>query len=288
MDLTKIKDEELDKMLFAEDKVVYLREMTFKTSGDRFSTGFKLFDDALDGGVKDGDLIIISGRSGEGKTTFAQTLTYHFCQKGIPCLWFSYEVALKEVDKKFRAMGMEQFYEVAVPERNASGKIEWLKEKIKEGWVKYATKVVFIDHIDFLVPNDCRSADNEQATLKRIATELKQLAIELEIVIITMAHIKKIDQNKDPELYDIGYSAGIFQLADLVFMISREREKQVRGMGRIENEGITYTNNTIVKICKNRQTGILNYLRLIYANNKFCEISQRVEDIRENDAWTNK
>jgi len=288
MDIDKLDNSTLDKMLFAEDEVVLLREMTFKASGDRFSTGFQSFDEALDGGVKDGDLIIISGKSGEGKTTFAQTMTYHFCKKGIPCLWFSYEVSLKEVDKKFRLMGMESFYEVAVPEKNTSGKIEWLTEKIKESWAKYATKIVFIDHIDFLVPKDCRTSDNEQATLKRIATELKQLAIDLEIVIITMAHVKKIDQNKEPELYDIGYSAGIFQLADLVFMISREKIDNHRKFGQEENEGITYTNNTIVKIVKNRMTGILKFLKLIYGNYKFNELSPRTEDVLRASAWTNK
>jgi replicative DNA helicase len=284
MEIEKITDNDLDKILFTEDKVVYLREMEFKTSGDRFSTGFKPFDNALDGGVKDGDLVIISGRSGEGKTTFAQTLTYHFCKRAIPCLWFSYEVSLKEVDKKFRAMGMNDFYEVVVPEKNTSGKIEWITEKIKESWVKYATKIVFIDHIDFLVPRDCRSSDNEQATLKRIATELKQLAIDLEIVIITMAHIKKIDQNKDPDLYDIGYSAGIFQLADTVFMISRERQKKNYSL----DSGVSYTNNTIVKICKNRQTGTLNYLRLNYDNGKFNEISGRTDEPETQFSWEDK
>jgi replicative DNA helicase len=286
MDIEKLSEQELDNFLNCDDKVILLREMTFKKSGDRFSTGFKNLDDALDGGVKEGDLIIISGRSGAGKTTWAQTLTYHFCKKGIPCLWFSYEVALQEVDRKFKAMGIEQFYEVAVPEKNTSGKIDWLTEKIKEGWAKFATKIVFIDHIDFLVPKDCRSSDNEQTILKRIATELKSLALDLEITIVCMAHVKKVDSNKDLDIYDIGYSAGIFQLADLVFMADREKIQEKKGFGRTEkNEGETYTNNTIIKIAKNRQTGILKYLRLTYANGKLCEL----DTIHENqDTYFNK
>jgi replicative DNA helicase len=288
MNVENLSDSELDHILDCDDQVIYLREMTFKKGGDRFSTGFQSFDDALDGGVKEGDLIIVSGRSGAGKTTWAQTMTYHFCKNGIPCLWFSYEVSLSEVDKKFRAMGIEQFYEVAVPEKNTSGKIEWIIEKIKEGWAKYATKIVFIDHIDFLVPKDCRTSDNEQATLKRIATELKQLALELNITIITMAHVKKVDSSKDLDLYDIGYSAGIFQLADLVFMVDREKIFGKKRFGQTMNEGDTFTNNTIVKICKNRQTGIMRYLRLTYANGKLSELSNRIDDIAEASSWTNK
>lgn len=278
MNIENLTDKELDHFLDCDDKVIYLREMSFKSSGERFSTGFKVFDEALDGGIKEGDLIVISGRSGEGKTTLAQTLTYNFCKRGIPCLWFSYEVTLKEVDKKFRSMGIDDFYEVAVPEKNTSGKIEWIKEKIKEGWAKFMTKIVIIDHIDFLIPSDCRTGDNEQASLKRIATELKQLALELGISVICMAHVKKVDEHKDLSLYDIGYSAGIFQLADTVFMVSRERNKK-NSYSLDESE--PFSNNTIVKIVKNRQTGCLKNLKLVYANGKYNELSNRTDELPE-------
>jgi replicative DNA helicase len=261
-----------------DDKIILLREAKINPDGDKYQTGFATLNESLRGGVKNGDLVIISGRSGHGKTTWAQTLTYNFCREGIPCLWFSYEVSLKELDRKFREMKMEPYYEVTVPKKNTTGKIDWITEKIRESWVKFGTKIIFIDHIDFLVPKECRTSDNEQTTLKRITTELKQLAIELEVVIVTMAHIKKIEEGKDPGLYDIGYSAGIFQLADLVFMVDRERIKR-RGLNA--NEGDLFTNNTIIKIVKNRETGILKFLKVNYANGRFCEIKPEPVPVKD-------
>ena len=278
MDIENLTDGDLEAFLNCEDKVVLLKDIKVGQASDKFSLGFRVFDEALNKGVKEGDLIIISGRSGEGKTTFAQTLTYNFCKTGVPCLWFSYEVSLRELNRKFEEMEIKDFYEVAVPEKNTTGEIEWVSAKIKEGWARYATKIVFIDHIDYLVPKNCRSSDNEQQNLKRIATELKELAINLKIVIITMAHVKKIDNKKEPELYDIGYSAGIFQLADLVFMVSREKIPR-RAIN--ENEGDLFTQNSIVKIVKNRETGILKFIKLRYTNGKLLETDNTKRDFND-------
>jgi len=274
MNIDNFTDAELDRFLNCGDKVVLLKDIEFKPASEKYPLGFKVFDDALAKGLKPGDLVVISGRSGEGKTTWAQTLTHNFCRNGIPCLWFSYEVSLQELDRKFREMSIAPFYFVAVPEKNTSGHIDWLTEKIKESWAKYATKIIFIDHLDFLVPKSCRTGDNEQTILKRITTELKRLAVELEIVIITMAHIKKIEEGKEAGLYDIGYSAGVFQLADLVFMVGRER-LGTAGMKERGDSGDIFTNYTFVKILKNRETGVLKFLKLQYANGKFFDIDTR-------------
>ena len=172
-------------------------------------------------------------------------------------------------------MGMANFYHTFVPEKNTSGKIEWIKEKIKEGWIKYATKVIFIDHIDFLTPSSVKTSDNEQIALKRIAIELKQLALELEVTIVVMAHIKKIDDNREPRLHDIGYSAGIFQLADYVFMIYREK---ITNSGLVSTEGDMATNNTFIRILKNRETGDLKYIKATYSQGRFIQLTKGYEE----------
>ena len=43
-----------------------------------------------------GELISISGVRKSGKTLLSQTLTSHFAEKDIRCLWFSYEVTDRE------------------------------------------------------------------------------------------------------------------------------------------------------------------------------------------------
>lgn len=271
----KIKDLKMEDFNFIQDDPVILLKDAIdlkKQNCERYKTGFNIFDKAMNGGFKDGDLAIISGVSGEGKTSIAQTLTYNFCKNALSCLWFSYEVSLEHLDTKFKRMGIENFYNIYTPKKNTTGKLAWLKSKIKEGWIKYATKIVFVDHIDFLTPSDVRTSDNETIALKKIATELKSIAIELGITIICMAHLKKLPDGKEPDMQDIGYSAGVFQLADYVFIIMREKIKQKSKYG-IEKIGEdVYTNNSILKCVKNRETGINKILKLQYQNEKFTEI----------------
>ena len=265
-----------------EDKVLPLSDIANKNPdrGDRFSTGFNIFDKAMSGGFKDGDLVVISGISGEGKTTVAQTLTYNLCLRNIPCLWFTYEVTHKELDKKFKEMNIKDFYYVYSPAKNTTGKIEWIKEKIKESWIKYNTKVVFIDHLDFLTPSTVKTLDSETQALKRITTELKELAIELNIIIVLMAHLKKLENNKEPEMQDIANSAGIFQLADYVFMVFRERNKQYKSF-RSNNTEDVFTNNSILKLVKNRQTGQLKFLKIIFSNGRFMQLEEKQQEAYE-------
>jgi len=262
-----------------DDKIQLISDLIDKNkpAGDKFGCGFDLFNKAMDGGFKEGDLVVISGISGQGKTSLAQTMTYHLCKNAVPCLWFSYEVSLEHLNNKFLKMGIEDFYQAYAPKKNTTGKLEWIKDKIKEGWIKFATKVIFIDHIDFLTPTDIKDRDNETIALKKIAIELKSLAIELNVVIVVMAHLKKLPEGKEPDMQDIGYSAGIFQLADYVLIIYREKEKK----GRFDIDD-TYTNNSKIKIAKNRQTGQLKFLQVNYVNEKFIETTKKYENQYEN------
>lgn len=120
MDKNKITLEDIEQIDdLADDKIVLLSEVVKKNDKKfpRLTTGFLELDRVMNGGFKNGDLVIISGVSGEGKTTFAQTLTHNLCLFNIPVCWFSYEVSLEHLDNKFREMGIESFYKVYVPEK---------------------------------------------------------------------------------------------------------------------------------------------------------------------------
>jgi replicative DNA helicase len=145
-----------------------------------------------------------------------------------------------------------------------------VKYKIKESSIKHATKVVFIDHLDFLIPSNLKTSDNQAIMMKNIAAELKTLAIDLGVVIVTMAHLKKLPNDKEPDLQDIGYSAGIFQLADYVVMVYREKNSQYKSFGG-DNTGEVYTNNSIIKYVKNRESGQLKYVKCKYQSGRFVE-----------------
>lgn len=265
----KKKDDEIISLYSYDDDVIPIKDAVKKdTSEDRFKISLDSLNEAFDGGFKSGDLVIISGASGMGKTTFSQTLVYDFCKQSIPCLYFSYECSVEHLNKKFLKMGIDEFYYAYTPRRNTSGEIGWIKEKIKEAVEKYSVKAIFIDHIDFLVPTNIKTSDNERIILKNITQELKGLAIELDIFIVLMAHIRNVHEKKDLDMHDIGYSAGIFQLADYVIMVQQTETKKDFGV----SSGDLTNNERIIKIVKNRETGLLRFQKVAFNNNRYMPI----------------
>jgi len=240
-----------------EEEVLPIKDLVNEEDlkADAYSTGFKEIDFALKGGFRGGDLVIISGLSGHGKTLTAMSMTFYLCQQSIPCLWFSYEVSLLRLHEKFKQMDIGNEYALTLaPKKNTSGQIEWIKKKIEETDFRYGLKVVFIDHIDFLVPRNVKTSDNQAVVLKQITTELKELAIEMNIIIVLMAHLKKLPRGvEEAEMNDIGSSAGIFQLADYVFLINRLRKEDDDSFDT--NNVDIYSNESKIKLVKNRLTG---------------------------------
>ncbi len=110
----------------SDNKVMLIKdiaEMAKYKQGDMYSTGIDIFDEALGGGVEDGDLIIISGLSGFGKTTFAQTLAVNFAEQGLPVIFFSYEVMVHHLWSKFKEMNIRDDLIIYSVERHTTGNV---------------------------------------------------------------------------------------------------------------------------------------------------------------------
>jgi len=234
----------------------------------KYPTGLTVIDEAMEGGVAEGDLVIITGTSGHGKTTVSQTITCNLVKKMIPVLWFSYEVTLDALNTKFKTMGVGSEYPIYAPKKLANGNVDWIRYKIMQGLEKFDTKVVVIDHLDFLTSSKNKSQENEALAFKKITTELKNISRDLKITIIAMAHLKKLPDDKEPDMQDIGYSAGIFQLADYVLIINRVRNQQ---SGNMFAQGEVFSKLSRLKIVKNRLNGRCPYSTLEMINDKFEE-----------------
>jgi replicative DNA helicase len=241
------------------------------------STGLPVFDDALLGGVRQGDLIVVSGISGHGKTSFAQTLTYNLAHQSVPCLWFSYEVNLSHIQRKFDNMSGDKIavrtLPIFAPTKTTSGRVDWIADKIRQGVKEEGIKCVFIDHLDFLVPTTVKTSENESLHLKRIVMELKSIAQQEGVCIFLMAHVKKVSD--EPEMSDIANSASIFQNADVVFIVFRIAKEQSK---LVESSGDLFTNATKIKMVKNRVTGQSKFIRCEMVNDQLIEIVD-IDDI---------
>lgn len=245
------------------------------TDFEFYSTGFEVLDKAMKGGFRAGDLIVLSGKAGYGKTLMAQTLTFAQAERGIPSLWFTYELTPQEVWERFTEMGANETMITYAPLRLLSGKPSWIAEKIIEGVEKRGAKFAFIDHLGYLQPDDPNKDDLASMRLASICRALKRLAIDRNIVIVLMVHVRKspMFKKEDVDLDDLAYSAGIGQEADHVMILTKVDGK------------------TMVKLVKNRRTGKLESFLVDKINGMFVPLkdshleSPTFRPSRQRDDW---
>lgn len=263
-------DIKLAKLRKEKEKLQYKDEYGKYDGEDRVVNSYTLFDyykkigenpnihksgitslDKLITGFEQGEMCVISGITGNGKTLFAKTLTYHLSLNDINCLWFTYEEQPKTFLRRFHEDFMPVFF---LPNKHLNTTLSWIEERIIESKVKYSCKVVFIDHLHFLIP--LQESRNTSLLIGGIMRELKKIALKHEIVLFILAHTHKIKQEETPDLSNLRDSSFIAQEADKVIIIRRKGKKT---KGEIE-----FTNESTVYILKNRMTGVLGKYQMFY------------------------
>ena len=246
-----------------EDRVVKSTDIKniLQSQKNPFSFRSKIptLDDWIDG-FEAGELVIISGLTGQGKSTLCQTFSFNFFTQDIASLWFSYELTYRQF---LRKLSDELF--VYMPLVLKGKNINWLRDRIQESKLKYGVRVVFIDHLHYLI--DMAKIKNPSLEIGSIVRNLKLIAVELNMTIFLIAHSTKTMFAEEPELDSIRDSSLIPQESDIVLIIWRLME---------ENKKI-FTEFNRVKVAKSRRTGVmgksvkLNYRDKIYweqANDK--------------------
>jgi len=233
-----------DRVISSYQLQKYYDRLGFKP--ERFYCGMPNLD-YITGGWEESEVCVVSGVTGNGKTLFCKTLTRYFPLAGHDCLWFTYEEIPRLFISRFQELPI--FY---LPKKNLSHKLEWIEKRIIESKVKYKTKIVFIDHLHFLVP--LKAYINQSILIGSIMREIKKIAIRHRIIIFVVAHTAKIKQDEHPDLANIRDSSFIAQESDKVFYIRR--------CGESENGEIRFNEKTNVYILKNRLNGNVNTLKM--------------------------
>lgn len=212
------------------------------------STGFYALDSAIRGFGK-GELVIIAARPGMGKSSLMLSLAANLVKNDVPVYFLSLEVArdqcaetiacqeanvnLSRLRTRFISNeNQKQLRQVGVDGRNwpltiddtTTDKLAQLRSKLRRFKNKLDIRVVFVDYLQLMRPDDKRNANREQ-DVSSLSRGLKLIAKELNITVVAGAQLNRQVESRDdkrPKLADLRESGGIEQDADKVLMLHRE------------------------------------------------------------------
>jgi len=244
---------ELYRVLIEEERKKKLRSPV--------KSGFPTLDGYI-GGFKPGELTVISGKTGHGKTLLLITFTKNMCEEDNIILWFSYELgSLEFLEKTMDSAGnIPGFY---LPFQLIPNDLKYIEFKIKECKKEYGLDACCIDHLHYL----CDMKDLRMSIeIGRVMRFLKQLAVKYQIAIFIISHVRKLVDVKLKDIdNDVLRDSGMTACeADNVFFVIRKDKSD---------------NEAVLKITKNRRHGFRNkYINLIKKDNYLYELEEKKDE----------
>ncbi len=228
-------------------------------------TGYKQLD-KMTAGMHPGDLIIVAGRPGMGKTSFALNVAHHACEKSrSPVAVFSLEMPKGQLVR--RLLGSEARVDGNRIRTGQLQKDDWPKLADAAGtlsempiWIddtpaitmlelrakarrlksEVGLSLIVVDYLQ-LMRSGSRNDSREQE-ISEISRSLKALAKELEMPVIALSQLNRAVESrglkdKRPQLSDLRESGAIEQDADTIWFIYRDevynQDSDDRGIAEI-------------------------------------------------------
>ena len=231
------------------DQIVFNAQNGGNLTGKQ--TGWRFLDKYI-GGYNEGDLIVVAGRPGMGKTAIALTLTKEFSQLGGKALFISLEMSNEQLAKRYisligdianwkirngqlRENEIHQVCNIANNQTiefyiddDVDSRIGQIKAKAKLHKSRKGLDLLVIDYIQLIKG----TKTNREQEIAEISRTLKLLAKELKITVMILAQLSRKSEDradKRPMLSDLRESGAIEQDADIVMFPFRpmyyEQEK---------------------------------------------------------------
>ena len=221
-------------------------------SPDTIATGFPSLDRVLGGGMRRGDLIVVGGDVGSGKSAFALAIALRAAQQRHRVLYYSGEMSTERllervlaIEGRVRVDDLRQ----GVPNDAARASVGAAAVRLRDGLPRFevlppgglnglvedfeSAKVdlLIVDSLQSLTSGG-RGLDEELAEAVR---RLKTLAVERHIAILTTAQLPHLSARDDrrPHLDDFGALGSVKHHADVVLALFREdmydRRREIEG-----------------------------------------------------------
>ena len=236
------------------------RIQDFRDNSRKIKTGWKTIDNKLYGGLEIGGLHIFAGGSGSGKSLVMQNLLINWAQRGLNGVLITLELSelfacnrmdamvsstptqliSKDLDNVVMKIGLfgkksgSLRVKYLSPQSNANDIRTYLRELEIETGTK--VDVMCVDYLDLLTPATVKvGADNTFNKDKYVAEDLRSLASELEIVVVSASQLNR-SAVEEIEFDHSHIAGGISKIntADNVFAIFTNTAMKERGKDQLQ------------------------------------------------------
>lgn len=261
--------------LFNENMRILLKD---NADPNTIKSGFTDLDNAI-GGFSPGELVVIGGRPGMGKSQFLINLALNI-SVSIPVQYFTFDLTSSSLTARFMAtlsgievrkirqniLNEEEKQKLAILEgemasrklfinESCSNSVTALKMHCLQQISEHGVKVIIVDYIQMMSSN--RYRNNRELEVSYIIRELKNFAKDNDVCIIAGSQLSRGVEtrpmsSKRPQLSDLRESGSIEQDADKVIFIYRPEYYMISE----DEDGNSTDGMTLLIIAKNRSGAV--------------------------------
>ena len=305
---TATADDDVNEVTAAQAVKLLRHDMQERIEGkgeQGMSTGLHIFDSRW--GWHTGDLIVMAGRTSQGKSTLAMTIARNMAMNGIPSVYYSLEMGAKQLTARMMARDCQLTSSRMLYDKLNDDELTRF-DKASEGYKqlpiyyddksktsfsrictsiramvrKHGVRVAYIDYLQILVNSS--KTDNRESLLGDMARDLKRLAVELNICIVAVSQLSRSKDKPEPTLAELRGSGQIEEACDVAVLVYRPF---VYGIERYKDGRLT-VDTAQLTIAKGRNIGLAQ--EVVAFNGEltyFYDIKEKTEQERMADA-TNK
>jgi twinkle protein len=227
------------------------------STGRARMTGWKGFDKLL-GGLRPGEVTLLTADTGNGKTTYALDIIRRQSESGHATMVASLEVPTLAVARKLLSGASGKRWDhltgkeleegvtklsklpLCLLDRYGSVDADRLREEVEYAVRRHGVSTVVIDHLHFMLGVKGKH-DDEVAKIDAAAMAIQNMAIDFGIHVVLVVHPAKIRTEKghkrEPDTGDLKGSSGPGQFADNIMRISRkEGDRAVVTLLKVRSE----------------------------------------------------
>jgi replicative DNA helicase len=239
-------------------------------------------------GLMGGELVVVAGQPGMGKSALMGSLAYEWAQRGIASGFVALEMKAVDIQNRllqrlFRKSLAKEMKYLTKEERvefskavasfaklpiffvdNGNSTLSAVATSIKTMHMLYGIKVAFVDYLQLMRTSGGETRDTEIGIMTRT---LKQLAMELNIPVIIGSQLNRRTENNEdgrPRLSNLRESGNIEQDADIVAFVYRPIFYAPKGRKKKGDETEEVSEHDFEIIVSKQRNGMLGTIHLKY------------------------